>query len=82
MPNHDGGEHFASGLVLGVEPRQIGTVEVEHPKNFAIMPQQRHDKLGPRGRIASDMTRKLPDIRHQHRTALLHGKCRRPRCRF
>src|SRR5258708_6272844 len=73
MPNHDGGEHFAPGLVLEVEPRQSGTVEVEHAQNLAVA-QQWHNQLGARGRVASDMTRELLDILHQDRAALLHGR--------
>jgi hypothetical protein len=37
MPNDDGGEDFASGLVLGVEACQIGAVEIEHAQNPATL---------------------------------------------
>src|ERR1019366_4782553 len=72
MPNDNGGERLASHLILGVETRQIGAIEIQHPKNLAA-PKQRNDKLGAGRGIAGDMAGELLHIRHQDRAALPRG---------
>ena len=64
MPNDDGGQRFASRLVVGVEAREIRTVEVQDAQKNAI-PQQRDHELGPRRRIAGDMAWEGLHIRDQ-----------------
>ena len=72
MPNHDGGECFASGLILGIEAPELGTVEVQHSDHGSVS-KQRNNEFGPGGGIAGDVTRECVHVRHQDRPALPRG---------
>src|ERR1700692_701667 len=73
MTNDDGGECFASGLILGVEARQIRTIEIEYPEDLAV-PYQRNNKLGPGRGIAGDVAGKFLHVPHQYRAAFMRGR--------
>jgi hypothetical protein len=62
---------LAALLIRVIKAREKGAVEIEHPQDSAV-PDQRDDEFRARMRIASDVARKIVDIRDQHR----RGSCR------
>src|SRR3954462_4397983 len=72
MPNDDGGEGLAPGLILGVEPREIGTVEIQHTDDLAVS-RQWDDEFGAGCGVAGDMAGKRLHVRDKDRPPLARG---------
>ena len=72
MRDDDRRERFASRQILRGEPREVGTVQIQHPQN-PIFQEEGHDQFGTRCDVAGDMSGIGLDIRHQDGAAVTGG---------
>jgi hypothetical protein len=56
---------LAALAIYFVEPRGQRAVEIEHAEDATIL-DERHDELGARNRVASDVARKIVHIGDQY----------------
>src|SRR5215469_6800218 len=66
------GDPLHSHLVVRVEARHEGAIQIENAENLAVS-DQRDNQFGPGRRVAGDMTRKRMDVLDQDRVSALNS---------